>query len=113
MENTDRQILDDYRQIPTRVREFVETAGPLNDDVRSASQMTLRETVFHLAEANTVSAAMIIAALGSNSASFDWSWLWPNRDWVDRMRFAELPVEPALETLSSTVAAYFFTRGRP
>lgn len=63
------------------------------------SGMTPRETVHHLVEANIVSASMMIAALGASGSVYDWSWLWPNPEWVKRMGYAGLPVEPAIDTL--------------
>jgi hypothetical protein len=61
--------------------------------------MTAGETVHHLAEANIVSASMIIAAIGKDGATYDWSWLYPNSEWMDRMGYAKAPVGPALSTL--------------
>jgi len=69
--------------------------------------MSVRETVHHLAEANVVAASMIIAAAGKDGCTFDWSWLYPNREWIDRMRYADLPIEPALrlvEALNQQIA---------
>ena len=61
--------------------------------------MTPRETVHHLTEANLVSASMMIAALGASGSIFDWSWLWPNKTWIERVGYAAVPIEPALDTL--------------
>jgi hypothetical protein len=61
--------------------------------------MTASETVHHIAEANIVAASMIIAAIGKDGATYDWSWLYPNLDWVKRMGYANAPIEPAVELL--------------
>lgn len=77
------------------------------DRVVESSGMSVRETVHHLAEANVVAASMIIAAAGKDGCTFDWSWLYPNREWIDRMRYADLPIEPALrlvEALNQQIA---------
>ena len=61
--------------------------------------MSAAETVHHIAEANIVAASMIIAAIGKDGATYDWSWLYPNLEWVKRMGYAKAPIEPAVTTL--------------
>jgi len=61
--------------------------------------MTVAEVVHHITEANIVAASMIIAAIGKDGATYDWSWLYPNSEWIDRMGYAKAPIKPAVETL--------------
>lgn len=61
--------------------------------------MNAAETVHHIAEANIVAASMIIAAIGKDGATYDWSWLYPNLDWVKRMGYAKAPIKPAIAML--------------
>ena len=93
-------VLKQWRQIPKRIDKTVETTpkSQLNRR-RRPNTMTVAETVHHITEANIVSASMIIAAIGKDGATYDWSWLYPNSDWIDRMGYAKAPIKPAVETL--------------
>jgi hypothetical protein len=65
-----------------------------------------RETVHHLLEANLVASNMILAALGTDSYEFDWSWLVPDEQWVKRLGYGDVAVEPAIE-LFRALTKYF------
>lgn len=70
--------------------------------------MTRRELVHHVVEANVVAAGIVVAGLGSPGCTFDGSWMLPSGPWLDRMRYRDKPVEPALrllEALNAYVAA--------
>jgi hypothetical protein len=70
--------------------------------------MTRRELVHHVVEANVVAAGIVTAGLGSPGCTFDWSWMLPFGPWLDRMRYRDKPLEPALrllEALNGYVAA--------
>lgn len=97
-------ILTAYEQIPEKIASaLAHIPGDKLDTLRSSSQMSLRETVHHLVEANIVAASMTIAALGSERATYDWSWLWPGRDWCDRMRYDAVPLDAAVTTLNGLI----------
>jgi len=64
------------------------------------------ETVHHLLEANLVASNMILAALGTDSCEFDWSWLIPDEQWMERLGYENVPPEPALE-LFRALTKYF------
>jgi hypothetical protein len=52
--------------------------------------------------------AIVIAALGSPGAVFDWSWMLPFGPWMERMQYGKKPIEPSLrlvEALNDYVAA--------
>ena len=63
--------------------------------------MTLRETVHHIVEANVVAASIVVAALGSPGSVYDWSWMLPFGPWMERMRYREKPIAPALRLLDA------------
>ncbi len=70
--------------------------------------MSMRETAHHVVEANVVAAGIVIAALGSPGFVFDWSWMIPCGEWMERLRYAHKPLAPALrllDALNSYVAA--------
>jgi hypothetical protein len=93
-----------YRQIPDKIASAIAKIPAEKLDVRVAkSEMSLRETVHHLVEANIVAASMMIAALGSEKATYDWSWLWPGRDWCDRMRYEAVPLDASVATLNGII----------
>ena len=94
------ELLKSWRQIPKLIEKTVE--GMSKTQLRRRSKgdaMTANETVHHIAEANIVAASMIIAAIGKDGATYDWSWLYPNLEWVRRMGYAKAPIEPAIELL--------------
>lgn len=65
--------------------------------------LSVKEVVHHLTEANIVAASMIIAALGASGSTFDWSWLWPNREWNDKLQYEEVPLQPSIKTLRGLI----------
>ncbi len=98
------EILRAYQQIPEKIAAALERVPADKLEIRcSGSEMSLHETVHHIVEANIVAASMLIAALGSEKASYDWSWLWPGRDWCDRMHYATVPLDAAIMTLNGLV----------
>jgi hypothetical protein len=97
-------ILTAYERIPEKITAALARAPADKLEIRCAgSQMSLRETVHHIVEANIVAASMLIAALGSDRATYDWSWLWPGRDWCDRMRYDAVPLDAAITTLNGLI----------
>jgi len=64
-------------------------------------QMSIRETVHHLVEANLIASNMVIAALAKNGSTYDWTWVTPGGSWMRRLGYDKAPIEPALATLSS------------
>ena len=77
-------------------------------DRREGNAMSPREILHHLAEANTVAASIVIAALGSPGCVYDRSWMQPFGDWMTRLGYERKHIAPALglfEALNSYVAA--------
>ncbi len=65
-----------------------------------APNMSVRETVHHLVEANLVASNMILAALAKSGSSYDWTWVNPSGDWMQRLGYTKAPIGPALSTLA-------------
>lgn len=65
--------------------------------------MSLKEVIHHLTESNIVAATMVIAALGADGCTFDWSWLWPNRAWFDTLGYIKAPLGPSIKTLHGLI----------
>lgn len=61
--------------------------------------MSVHETVHHVVESNIVAASMIIAAIGKDGTTYDWTWLYPNLEWIKRMGYANVPIKPAVKML--------------
>ena len=94
------ELLKSWRQIPLDVEETVSELSKAQLSKRKTPEsMSAHETVHHVAEANIVAASMIIAAIGKDGATYDWSWLYPNLDWVKRMGYAKASIEPAIAML--------------
>lgn len=92
-------VVNAWLRIPEMVVEAIEHLPATELDLSIDENMSARETVHHLAEANIVACSMIIAALGASGSTYDWSWLYPNKAWVKRMGYGSAPLDPALETL--------------
>jgi hypothetical protein len=67
----------------------------------SDDDMSTRELVHHLVEANVVAASITIAALGSPGAVYDWSWMMPFGAWMTNMRYDRKPIAPSQAMLTA------------
>jgi DinB family protein len=97
-----------WRSIPGLMQELVGGRTAEELDTREGSAMSRREILHHVAEANTVAASIVIAALGSPGCVYDWSWMQPSGDWMKRLEYERKPIAPALtllEALNDYVAA--------
>jgi hypothetical protein len=92
-----------WRAIPASIEKAI--AGLAEEDLElrcGADGLSIRETVHHLAEAGLIASTIILAALARGGGTvFDWSWVYPNAAWNERMGYAAAPIEPALRTLSA------------
>lgn len=96
-----------WRSIPGLMQELVGGRTAEELDSREGNAMSPREIVHHVAEANTVAASIVIAALGSPGCVYDWSWMQPSGDWMARLEYEHKPIAPVLgllEALNSYVA---------
>jgi uncharacterized damage-inducible protein DinB len=95
-------LMTAWRQIPKKVEKTL-NGVPKSQISRRKKRgtMTVAETVHHIAEANIVAASMIIAAIGKDGSTYDWSWLYPDSAWIERMGYAKAPIKPAIQLLSA------------
>lgn len=97
-------LLSAWRQVPGDMADLI--AGRSDDELAKlpgSEGLSLKELVHHLVEANIVASSMTLAALGASGSTFDWSWLWPNREWTDRLCYSKVPIEPSLKTLEGLI----------
>lgn len=94
------RVVDEWLRLPETIEKAIAGLGndELDHKVRKDA-MSPRETALHLVEANIVACSMMIAALGASGSTYDWSWLYPNSAWIERMGYGNAPVEPALAAL--------------
>jgi hypothetical protein len=92
-----------WRAISGSIERAIEGLAESDLDLRGGSDgMSIRETVNHLAEAGLIASNIILAALArGNGTVFDWSWVYPNAAWNERMGYASAPIAPALRALSA------------
>lgn len=94
--------VNEWLQIPGRIKTAVEMLSEDELELRGGREgMSIRETVHHLAEANIVATSMMIAAIGKDGCTYDWSWLYPDKAWVERMGYETAPIEPALDVINA------------
>jgi hypothetical protein len=97
-----RPALAEWKSIVPLVHGLLEGRREADLDRRAGrSSFSVRETVHHIAEANVVAASIMIAALGSPGAVYDWSWMLPFGAWLERLRYGEKPVAPSLRLLEA------------
>jgi len=95
-----RSALDAWRSLPGLIQGAVAGLDDAHLD-RRAGEMSRRELVHHLVEAQVVAASIVVAALGSPGCTYDWSWMMPFGAWVERLGYATKPVGPALALLDA------------
>jgi hypothetical protein len=94
------ELLRTWRKIPRHIEKTVRGLSRGQLEARKQDgMMSIHETVHHIAEANIVAASMIIAAIGKDCATYDWTWLYPNLDWVERLGYAHAPIKPVIKML--------------
>lgn len=94
-------IVAKWLEIPGKIRATIESVPEDPLGLHGSAGMTMHETVHHIAEAITVAASMMIAATGKSGSTYDWSWLYPDTAWVERMGYKAAPIEPALDTIDA------------
>ena len=91
-----------WRSIVGLVRARVADCDQRELDRRAdAESLTLREAVHHVVEANVVAASVVIAALGSPGCVYDWSWMQPFGPWLERLRYGDRDLAPAVALLGA------------
>lgn len=96
------ELLNSWKGVPDEIETLI--AGRSDRDlvkIAGSEGLSLKELIPHITEANIVASTMIIAALGASGSTFDWSWLWPNKEWCDRLGYGKVSTAASLETLRS------------
>ena len=96
------QPLSDWLQVPRAIEVALE--GVTEDDLNltgGSNGWSIRETVHHLVESNLVACSSVIAAVSKSDCTYDWSWLNPDRSWMERMGYTRAAVAPAIVALSA------------
>ncbi len=97
-----RAALEAWKSIVLLVHGLVDGLDEEELDRRpSPTSMSVRETVHHVAEANVVAASIVIAALGSPGSVYDWSWMLPFGEWMERLRYDRKPLAPTMRLLDA------------
>lgn len=103
--NDANAVIESWSRIPELVRESIGALEADELDLRAGTDtLSIREFVHHLTEANVVATSIVVAALGSPGCTYDWTWMQPFGPWMDRMGYADKPVEHALDTLQAVNA---------
>jgi len=101
-ERDPKKPVAEWSKIPSRIRNSIRGLNESDLGLRGGSEgWSIRETVHHLVEANLVASNMIIAALATNGYNYDWTWVNPNKSWMQRVGYDTANVAPAIETLRS------------
>jgi hypothetical protein len=93
--------LQSWLTIPGVIEKAIDGLSDADLDLRGGSEgASIRETVHHLVESNLIAANIMLAALASErTVTYDWSWVWPNVAWMQRMGYNTAPIAPALQVL--------------
>ncbi|MEX0733602.1 MAG: hypothetical protein WD944_12295 [Steroidobacteraceae bacterium] len=86
-----------WGSLPRLIRKAIRGLPARDLGRRGGSEAwSVRKYVHHLLEANVIAATIIIAALGKPGSVYDWSWVRPEGEWVRRLGYNRVAVEPAL-----------------
>jgi DinB family protein len=90
----------EWNKIAGKIRNSIRGLNETDLGLRGGSEgWSIRENVHHLVEANLVASNMIIAALATNGSYYDWTWVNPDKSWMQRVGYDTADVGPAIETL--------------
>lgn len=92
-----RDPLREWTALAPLLREQIARAPAARPRAPAGAQgWTACTYVHHVVEANLVAANLVLAALGRPGVTFDWSWMVPNGEWQQRLRYDQAPLEPAI-----------------
>jgi len=95
-------VLARWMAIPGQLRRVVRGLPSVRLDARAGpDQMSIRETVHHLVEANLIASNIVIAALANSGCTYDWTWVNPGASWISRLGYSRAPIGPAISMLES------------
>jgi hypothetical protein len=94
--------LAEWASIPRRLRRAVSGLSARDLKARGGSEgWSIQQYAHHLVEANLIASNIVLAALGKPGCRFDWSWLMPDKRWIKRLGYDQVPLEPAIKLLES------------
>jgi len=95
-------LIQQWLAIPTAVEDAIRDVPAATLDVQvSPDGLTVRETVHHIAESVFIASHIILAAKARPGMVYDWSWVWPNREWQIRLGYPRVPIESSLALLQA------------
>lgn len=96
----DKKVVREWLALPgqleRRVRGLSKTALAAR---RGAQSLSVRETIHHVVESNLVAAGILHCALATDGGTYDWTWVWPNAAWMQRLGYDRAPVGAAIGLL--------------
>jgi hypothetical protein len=91
-----------WASIPKRIRKAVAGLSARGLMACGGSEgWSIQEYAHHLVEANLVASTIFLAGVGKPGTQYDWSWLIPDRQWMRRLGYGRVPVEPAITLLEA------------
>ena len=97
--------LREWKKIPAQLERITRGLTRKELDARGGDDgWSIRENVHHLVEANLVASNMILAALGTDEYLFDWDWLIPDEQWMERLGYRTADLRPAIELFAALTA---------
>ncbi len=95
-------VVKEWPQIPQRIQRGNEDLKPTELLIRGGPEgWSIAEYVHHLVEANLIASQVVLNAIGKAGATYDWSWVTPNTEWMRRLGYDHAPIAPALDLLES------------
>ena len=99
--------LQSWLTVPDIVERSITGLSESQLDQRGGDHGTsIRENVHHILESNLIAVTIMLAALARDNVTYDWSWVYPNAAWMQRMNYSTAPVAPALATLRALCSYY-------
>jgi hypothetical protein len=96
----DSRALRSWLAVSEEIRKAIEGLREKDLDLRGgADGWSIRETVHHLIESNLIASNIMIAALSESGCVYDWSWVQPDRQWMERLAYTTAPIGPGLAAL--------------
>lgn len=91
-----------WMALPGHLKSAVHGLPEVRLDGRAGPEsMSVRETVHHLVEANVIASNILLSALARSGSPYDWTWVWPGGEWMQRVGYGTAPVRPAIDLLAA------------
>jgi hypothetical protein len=98
----DSRALRSWAAVSEKIRRAIEGLREEDLDLRGGGDgWSIRETVHHLVESNLIASNIMIAALSKSGCIYDWSWVQPDTEWMERLGYKTAPIGPGLTALGA------------